>query len=123
MKTVVREIFSKGPSSVVEAVDSDGVPHRFVVPSTLVVKEANGELTVEDIEEGQPYGVAWENLIHTRLGPKGIADLLRKNGVWTLEDYFNNTRDVSSTFNEACTVNLQQFKEAVLNYRDHKEED
>lgn len=121
MKTVVRELSHKGSSSIVEwAVD--GVLRRVVVPTDIIVQEANGDLTVEDIEEGQPYGVAWEELIRTKMGPKGIADLLRKNGIWTLEDYFNNTRAVTSAFNEACSLNLQQFKEAVLGYRDFKEE-
>lgn len=123
MKTVVRKVSHKGLSSTVEWTDDNGNLRRVVVPSDQIVKEANGELTVEDVEDGQDYGVSWENLIHTRVGPKGIADILRKNGIWTLEDYAENTRAVTSAFNEACAANLQQFKEAVINFRDKKDEE
>lgn len=122
MKTVVREVFHKGSSTVVEWFDDKGVLRRVTVPSDIIVKEANGDLTVEDVEEGQPYGVAWETLMRTQFGPMKIAELLRKNGIWTLEDYALRTRDVTAAFNEACSANLQHFKEAVINFRDHKGE-
>lgn len=121
-KTVVREVFHKGSSSTVEWTDSAGNINRVVVPSDEVVKEKDGTFSVEDVEEGYAYGVDWEKLIHTRMGPKAIADLLRKNGIWTLEDYFNNTATVNSVFREACSANLQQFNEAVIRFRDHKDE-
>jgi hypothetical protein len=57
------------------------------------------------------------------MGPKAIADSLRKNGIWTLEDYAQNSATVTAVFNGACSANLQQFKDAVLNFRDHKEEE
>lgn len=113
MRTKVREVFHKGPSSVVEWVDDSGNLNRVTLPSTELIIE-NGEIFVENVEEGQPYGVDWETLIRTKVGPKGIADLLRKSGIWTLEDYGQNTRVVTSVFNEACSANLQGFKEAVL---------
>jgi hypothetical protein len=115
LKTKVREVSHKGSSSVVEWEDDSGNLNRSILPSTEIIKE-NGELFVEDVEDGYPYGVDWESLIHTRVGPKGIANLLRKNGIWDLEDYAQNTRVVTSVFNEACTANLQQFKEAVLRH-------
>lgn len=119
MKTKVREIFHKGASSVVEWSDASGSINRVILPSTELLVEPGGTF-VENIEEGQPYGAAWEDLIHTQMGPKAIAALLRKNGIWTLEDYADNSRGVTSVFNEACTANLQAFKEAVL--RQGKEE-
>lgn len=122
MKTAVRKIFHKGQSSVVEWTDDADNTRRVVVPSDEVLKE-NGILVVEDVEDGYAYGVEWEKLIHTRMGPKAIADALRKNGIWTLEDYAKNTAAVTAAFNEACSANLQQFKEAVLYFRDHKEEE
>lgn len=121
MKTEVRKIFHKGQSTVVEWTDDNGSTRRVTVPSEEVVKEGQ-TLVVEDIEDGYVYGVEWEKLIHTRMGPKAIGDLLRKNGIWTLEDYANNTATVTDVFNQACSANQQQFREAVLNYRDHKEE-
>lgn len=122
MKTIVKKISHKGASSTIEWTDSQGHLNRAIVPSDELVAEADGTFTIEDAEEGYPYGVEWESLIHTKMGPKAIGDLLRKNGIWTLEDYLNNSRTITSVFNEACSANLQQFKEAVLNFRDNKEE-
>jgi hypothetical protein len=119
MKTRVREVFSKGLSSVVEWEDGSGYTRRSVFPSTELVTE-NGEVFVENIEEGQSYGVDWEDYIHTQVGPKGIADLLRKHGIWTLKDYAQNTRVVNSVFQEACTLNFQHFKQSVA--RQEKDE-
>lgn len=113
MKATVRRVSHKGQSSVVEWTDDGGYTRRVVVPSDEIVTEGS-ELVVEDVEEGYPYGVDWESLIHTKIGPKGIADLLRKRGIWTMEDYANNTAVVTSVFNEASSANLQGFKEAVL---------
>lgn len=122
MKTKVREISHKGASSVVEWQDSAGNVKRTYLPSTELSKE-NGETFVDDPEEGVPYGVQWEDLIHTRLGPKAIADLLRQRGIWTLEDYAKNTATVTSVFNEACSLNQQQFREAVLVHMQGKKEE
>lgn len=122
MKTTVKKISHKGSSSTIEWVDNQGYLKRAIVPSEEIVAEADGTLSVEDADEGYPYGVEWENLIHTKMGPKAIGDLLRMNGIWTLEDYAKNSGTVSSVFKQASSANLQQFKEAVLNFRDNKEE-
>lgn len=114
-RTKVREVFHKGSSSVVEWLDAAGNVKRSTLPSTEIIQE-KGELFVEDIEDGQPYGMNWESLIHTKMGPKAISDLLHKHGIWTLEDYAQNTRVVTSVFNEACSANLQSFRENVLRY-------
>jgi predicted flap endonuclease-1-like 5' DNA nuclease len=112
-RTKVKEIFHKGSASIVEWVDEDNNINRVVVPSSEVVME-KGEAYVEDVGDGQPYGVDWETLIHTKMGPKAIANLLHKNGIWTFEDYAQNTRVITSVFNEACSANLQSFRENVL---------
>lgn len=113
MRTKVREISHKGQSSTVEWEDSSGYLNRTIVPTSEIIKE-NGEFFVEDVEDGYPYGVEWELLIHTQFGPKGIADLLRRNNIWTFEDYARNSAVVTSAFNQACAANLGQFKQAVL---------
>lgn len=123
MRTTVREVSHKGSSSTVEWTDEQGYLRRSIVPSDEIVTEKDGTFYVDDVDEGYVYGVDWESLIHTRVGPKAIAELLRKNGIWTLEDYFSNTAVVTSVFNEACSANHQQFKEAVIRFRDHKDEE
>ena len=119
MKTEVRKVSHKGLSTTVEWIDETGTPYRSIFPSTELIEE-NGKIFVEDVEEGQPYGIDWEGFMHTKMGPKGIANLLRRYGIWTLEDYANNSKVVTAAFNEACAANLQYFKESVL--RQGKEE-
>lgn len=114
-RTKVTEISHKGSSSIVEWRDDAGNVKRSVLPSAEIIIE-NGDTFVEDVEDGYPHGVDWESLIHTKMGPKAIADLLHKSGIWTLEDYAKNTRVVTSVFNEACSANLQSFRENVLRH-------
>lgn len=112
MKTKVKKIFHKGSASVVEWEDSQKYLHRTIIPTTEIVEE-NGNLFVEDIEDGPEFGMNWESLIQTMIGPKGIADLLRRRGIWTLEDYAANTPTVQSVFNQACSENISRFRENV----------
>lgn len=114
MRTKVKEISRKGQSSIVEWEDKSGNIIRSIIPTDEVVREVDGSLYVEDVEDGFFHGIEWESLIHTVMGPKAIANLLRKRGIWTIEDYAKNTAIVTSVFNEACSANLQSFKEAVL---------
>lgn len=113
MKTKIREVSHKGSSSIVEWVDGAGNVKRSTLPSDEIIHE-KGETFANEPDEGAPYGEAWEEMIHTRVGPKATADLLRKNGIWTFEDYVSNTAVVTAVFNEACSQNHQQFREAVL---------
>lgn len=112
MKVEVREVSSKGSSSLIEWEDEDGNVNRVTVPSSQLHVE-EGLTYVNNPENGALYGEDWENLIRARLGPKGIAGLLRKAGIWTYEDFLRNTPAVSSAFREACQVNYQAFVDTV----------
>lgn len=116
-RTKVRIIFNKGLSSVVEWEDGSGNIRRSIFPSAELIEE-NGEVFVEEVEEGASFGVDWEKFIHTQVGPKGIANLLRKHGIWTLQDYANNARVITDVFNEACYANLLHFKDSVRQGKD-----
>lgn len=115
MRTEVREVFHKGANSVVEWRDEDGNVRRAYFPESVLIQE-NGKTYVEAVEEGQPYGVDWEDFIHARMGPKAIAAKLHNKGIWTLADLQTKTPVVTSVFNEAASVNLQSFRESVLRY-------
>lgn len=112
MKTKVKKIFHKGSASVVEWEDGSGYLRRSIVP-TAEIQEEQGEFFVEDVGDGPDYGMDWENLVQTQSGPKAIADLLRRRGIWTLEDYAANTPVVQSVFNQACSENISRFRENV----------
>lgn len=113
MKTAVREVFHKGSASVVEWRDADGNVHRSIFPENALIKE-NGVIYVENVEEGQPYGVAWEDHIQASVTPEDVAAMLRNKGIWTLEDYRNRTLAVTSVFNEVTSMNVQSFRDSVL---------
>lgn len=122
MKVLVREVSSKGESSLVEWTDEQtGSVSRTYIPSTQLIHE-EGQVFVDNPEEGAPYGEAWEELVHTKYGPKGIAGLLRQNGIWTYEDFLRNTPVVNSVFREACTLNYQEFVDRVHQRQNVKEE-
>jgi hypothetical protein len=112
LKTQVREVSHKGSASLIEWEDDNGNLVRSIVPTDELTNE-NGIVFVNSPDEGAPYGEQWEELIRAKLGPKGIADLLRKRGIWTYEDFVRNTAVVTGVFNEACSINLQTFREAV----------
>lgn len=112
MEVKVREVSSKGQSSLVEWTDDSGAVNRANVPSSALVVKEDG-VYVDNPEEGAPYGEDWESLVHTRVGPKGIANLLRQKGIWTYEDFLKNTPTVNSVFREASTLNYQDFIDRV----------
>lgn len=115
MRIQIKEISHKGSSSVIEWIDSVGNVNRSTLPSTEIIHE-NGREYVENPDEGAFYGVHWESLFEIIIGSKEVAALLRKRGIWTFEDYASNTATVTSVLNEACSVNRQQFQEAVLEH-------
>lgn len=110
MKVLVREVSSKGPSSLIEWKDGDTLK-RANVPTLLLSRE-DGEVFMEDPDEGAPHGEEWEGLIEA-IQPELVASLLRQRGIWTYEDFLQNTPTVSSVFREACTVSYQKFVQAV----------
>lgn len=112
MKVQVREVSNKGSSSLIEWTDEDGNINRASLPSTQL-KNEDGEVFVDNPDSGAPYGEDWESLVRAKLGPKGIASLLRKAGIWTYEDFRNNTAAVNGVFKEACGINYSHFVDSV----------
>jgi hypothetical protein len=108
----VREVSHKGASSLIEWSDEQGTVNRSIVPRNELMRE-NGVVLVNNPDEGAPYGEQWEEIVDTQVGPQSIANLLRQNGIWTYDDFINNTATVTSVFNQYCSNNLQHFREAV----------
>lgn len=113
METEVREIFHKGAQSVVEWRDENGDVHRSIFPENALTHR-NGAIFVEEVSEGQPYGVDWETYATSYIKPEEIAALLRNKGIWTLDDLRQKTPVVTAVFQEASSLNLQGFRESVL---------
>lgn len=111
MATKVKKVSGKGASSLVEWTDDKGYICRVIVPNSELIY-IDQEVFVENPEEGQQYGMDWDSFI-PNLDPLEVAQLLRKNGIWTYEDYLTNTAAVNSVFRQAATLSLQRFQEAV----------
>lgn len=111
METKVKKVSGKGASSLIEWTDAKGYICRAHVPNSELIK-IDQEVYVDNPEEGIQYGMDWENFIPA-IEPEEIAQLLRKNGIWTYEDYLTNTPTVNSVFREAATLCLQRFQETV----------
>lgn len=112
MKIEVREVSNKGSSSLIEWTDEEGHFVRASVPSSQLSYE-DGLVFVNNPDSGAPYGEDWETLLRAKVGPKGIASLLRKAGIWTYEDFRNNTAVVNGVFREACGINYGHFVDAT----------
>lgn len=122
MRTEVREVFHKGSQVVAEWRDNNGNLCRSIFPESVPVAE-NGKIFIDAVEEGQPYGIFWEDYIQTRMQPEAIAAKLRNKGIWTMEDLQQKTQVITSVFAEAASLNLQGFRESVLRQRKDDESD
>lgn len=111
MRTKVREISSKGQSTLVEWDDEAGHLQRAYVPSSLLAWE-NGVPYVEDPQEGAPPGEDWELLISPP-NPAQVASYLHQYGIWTYADFVSNTPAVNNAFREACAESYTKFVQAV----------
>lgn len=109
MAVKVVEISNKGAATLIEW--NDGTVHRVSVPSFLVDHD-EGIPTVENPEEGVPYGELWEDLVEM-VNPERVAGLLREAGIWTYEDFLHNTAAVNSAFRAASGESYQKFVQAV----------
>lgn len=111
MKVQVREVSSKGPSSLVEWYDEKGYVQRSSLPTELLLHE-NGSTYAEDPHEGVTPGEDWESLIELADSAR-VTTLLHQNGIWTYEDFLTNTPAVNGAFKEACAENYAKFVQAV----------
>lgn len=86
---VVKVISRHGKSLLVEWVDGNGRYRRGYVPKTAVVDNVADPSV---LAMAVPYGVDWDDCIEPVIAPSAaaIANELRRNGIYTLEDARNN---------------------------------
>jgi len=73
----------KADSALVEWIDEGGNYRRVYVPLSRVEE---GTVADKDLEKGIPYGLPWEDFVIVEATPEGIANELRRQGCWRLED-------------------------------------
>lgn len=85
-KIQVRVVEVRGPSAVVEFA---GGLKRAIIPLEEIEEDS---VSAETLELGVPYGAPWESLVQLKATPQQLADELRRNGIWTIEDLERNPR-------------------------------
>lgn len=111
MVSQIQLIEQHGAAALVEWNDTIGV-HRATIPVSDI--SPRGETQVAELsrlEEGIPYGAAWELLPIGRIGPDRIADALRRRGIWTLTDARERIHDVKAALQDACSADLKTILE------------
>jgi len=111
----VRALGRKGAAVLVEWIDAAGDVQRAYLPVGAVEVEAVGVET-ENPEQGIPYGEAWEvdlaTLVHEAT-PEKVAQALRRQGVWTLDDLRSKPQAVIAAFQSAYGMDAQALREAA----------
>ena len=80
----VRVVARKGESALVEWIDGDGLYRRAYVPAGKVQE---GAAPSKVLDQAIPYGLPWEQWIEVTATPEGIANELRRQGMWRWEDF------------------------------------
>lgn len=87
----VRIVQTKGQSALVEW-QEEGRLFRGYLPVNLV---KDGTAEGADLAKAAPYGVPWERYINLAgLTVQALADELRRNGIWTVDDLMKRDRDI-----------------------------
>lgn len=119
----VKVLRRKGHAALVEWSD-DSRLHRVTVPVKDVVfdpGETSGVVSVESLMQGIPYGIEWEKfLTEQTVLPETLANALRQNGVWTVEDFEQNPNAVMGAVSSILGPFMAQIAGAVKKVK-HKE--
>ena len=98
----VKVIRKKGLSALVEWEERKYIKRAFVP-----VKALDGDqCPAAELEHGIQHGEAWEECMGKPPTPKQMADALRRAGIWTMEDLFNNPIKAKKIFQ---SLHGQQF--------------
>jgi hypothetical protein len=121
MQIKVRLVKVRQTSTIVES-DSDGLLKRHIVPSDwLVAVDDQWFVDSEQLAMGIPYGVEWEEYLQDYLFSKeSIANSLRKQGIWTLEDYNSKPKSVQDAIISVCLPEI--LRDAVRVVKIHRQE-
>lgn len=106
---VVRIIKQKGPSALVEWRERGSLKRAFVPAKTI----QDGRCEKAELDLGVPCGEAWEEFIARMPTPGKIAEALRKDGIWTMQDLFEHSVDAKRVFQSFCGQAFSQFMRAT----------
>lgn len=114
----IKIIEQRGAAALVEWSDSVGL-HRAVVPqpSLSVDKDGAGEpraaCALAELQQGIPFGMAFENLEIGTVGAAEVARELHARGVWTAEDVLKHVAGVRAALQAAYSKDLETILNAA----------
>lgn len=105
---------TRGHTALVEWADTNGI-HRAFIPAREVKNlqaENRAEVEGDILEQGIPYGEAWEMLPIGRLGAQVLAQALRGRGIWTFTDAKMRVQELRAALSDAYAKDLRTILEA-----------
>jgi len=87
----------------------EGIPNRVILPADAMPEEIPHtkliEMTLNELERGQPYGIPWEIALPNReITAECLAGCLRKVGLWTYADIQSKPGAIQSALAEAIGI-------------------
>lgn len=107
---VVKVIERQGKAVLVEWIDKDQYK-RATVPGNKL----DGDRCAADVlAQGVAYGVDWETVLSEFPGADVIANELRRQGIWTREDFNRNVTQVRGIINRLFVIPLIAEMQAAI---------
>ena len=91
----------------------DKVFQRATIPTNFIDDEYVEQAV---LEAGIPYGIPWE-LVELKASPIDLANILRKNDIWTVDDAMRNPNKIISALQAAYGVDLAQILKFAREYK------
>jgi hypothetical protein len=107
--TEVRIVEQKGLSALVEWHEK-GRTHRAFVPADKI---EGGQCPKSELDLGAAYGEVWEDFISDLPTAKQVAEALRNNNIWTMDDLLKRTLEAKQIFRSLYGQVFGQFMEAI----------
>ena len=105
IKMISVTILKATPDNAMVEFVLDKLFQRATIPTNII----EGDKVPEDeLRFGIPYGIPWE-LVQLSASSIELANLLRKNGVWTYDDALLNPNKIISVLQTVYGVDLAQI--------------
>lgn len=113
----VKTIQTKGQSALVEYIASDNSIKRCIIPSSLIIYD---DVPLVDLVQGIEYGERWDELVDFQIGSRDLANELRRRGIWTLDDLFNDVGHAKGAANYLAAQMLKTLLDAARHMRERQ---